>query len=201
MNIYYYLYIDYYNHYDNVYCNNLGTIVLGDEIWTMNHYWFLIFSVQTTSTLNPPGEPSFNEILINTVKQYRVLYCNQRRAYENVDRNLIWAEIANKIGRRCTGVMLKECVRWGKCGEILLDASIFGELAIYSQNCRKNRCWWIFKYECVEMNWFIKNQKYKFRFYRLCQFSPSFLYDMKTSSNGTLHLDRLRTLRQRATWE
>ncbi|VDN58171.1 unnamed protein product [Dracunculus medinensis] len=66
--------------------------------------------VQTTSTLNPPGEPSFNEILINTVKQYRVLYCNQRRAYENVDRNLIWAEIANKIGRRCTAEFAKK--RW-----------------------------------------------------------------------------------------
>ncbi|VDN02901.1 unnamed protein product [Thelazia callipaeda] len=60
--------------------------------------------------LNPPGEPSFNEILIKTVREYPALYSNQRRAFENVDRCKIWDEVAGKIGRGVTGEFAKK--RW-----------------------------------------------------------------------------------------
>lgn len=56
--------------------------------------------------LNPPGEPSFNEILITTVREYPALYSNQRRTFENVDRSKVWEEVAAKIGRGVTGHQL-----------------------------------------------------------------------------------------------
>uniref|UniRef100_A0A915PN80 MADF domain-containing protein n=1 Tax=Setaria digitata TaxID=48799 RepID=A0A915PN80_9BILA len=60
--------------------------------------------------LNPPGEPSFNEILITTVREYPALYSNQRRTFENVDRSKVWEEVAAKIGRGVTGEFAKK--RW-----------------------------------------------------------------------------------------
>ncbi|VIO94495.1 Uncharacterized protein BM_BM1894 [Brugia malayi] len=60
--------------------------------------------------LNPPGEPSFNEILITTVREYPALYSNQRRTFENIDRSKVWEEVAAKIGRGVTGEFAKK--RW-----------------------------------------------------------------------------------------
>ncbi|KAL3995079.1 Alcohol dehydrogenase transcription factor Myb/SANT-like family protein [Acanthocheilonema viteae] len=60
--------------------------------------------------LNPPGEPTFNEILITTVREYPALYSNQRRTFENVDRSKVWEEVAAKIGRGVTGEFAKK--RW-----------------------------------------------------------------------------------------
>ncbi|KAM3718568.1 Myb-related transcription factor, partner of profilin [Dirofilaria immitis] len=60
--------------------------------------------------LNPPGEPSFNEILITTVREYPALYSNQRRTIENVDRSKVWEEVAAKIGRGVSGEFAKK--RW-----------------------------------------------------------------------------------------
>lgn len=52
------------------------------------------------ANLNPPGEPSFNEILIKTVRDYPPLYVNCRRSYDSVDRHEIWKEVAARIGRK-----------------------------------------------------------------------------------------------------
>lgn len=60
--------------------------------------------------LNPPGQASFNEVLIKTVRQYPPLYCHQRRPFDNVDRNRIWEEVAAKIGRQVTPEFAKK--RW-----------------------------------------------------------------------------------------
>ncbi|VDK18261.1 unnamed protein product [Anisakis simplex] len=56
-------------------------------------------TTRSQSDLNPPGEPSFNEILINTVREYPALYSTARRPYDGVDRQLIWKEVAKRIGR------------------------------------------------------------------------------------------------------
>lgn len=63
-----------------------------------------------SSALNPPGLASFNEVLIKTVRIYPPLYINNRRAFENVDRNALWEEVAKKIGRQVTPEFAKK--RW-----------------------------------------------------------------------------------------
>lgn len=59
-----------------------------------------------SNNLNPPGQESFNELLIKTVRLFPPLYINNRRAFESVDRNVLWEEVAKKIGRQVTRMFL-----------------------------------------------------------------------------------------------
>uniref|UniRef100_A0A0N5AMM4 MADF domain-containing protein n=1 Tax=Syphacia muris TaxID=451379 RepID=A0A0N5AMM4_9BILA len=63
-----------------------------------------------SKNLNPPGQESFNELLIKTVRLYPPLYINNRRAFENTDRSALWEEVANRIGRQVTPEFAKK--RW-----------------------------------------------------------------------------------------
>lgn len=63
-----------------------------------------------SKNLNPPGQESFNELLIKTVRLFPPLYINNRRAFESVDRNALWEEVAKKIGRQVTPEFAKK--RW-----------------------------------------------------------------------------------------
>ncbi|VDD94786.1 unnamed protein product [Enterobius vermicularis] len=63
-----------------------------------------------SNNLNPPGQESFNELLIKTVRLFPPLYINNRRAFESVDRNVLWEEVAKKIGRQVTPEFAKK--RW-----------------------------------------------------------------------------------------
>ncbi|VDM48812.1 unnamed protein product [Toxocara canis] len=67
-------------------------------------------SRRSPSDLNPPGEPSFNEVLINTVRDYPALYSTTRRPYDGVDRQIIWKEVAERIGRKVSPEFAKK--RW-----------------------------------------------------------------------------------------
>uniref|UniRef100_A0A915CF88 MADF domain-containing protein n=2 Tax=Parascaris univalens TaxID=6257 RepID=A0A915CF88_PARUN len=66
--------------------------------------------LRSPANLNPPGEPSFNEVLIKTVRDYPPLYVNCRRSYDSVDRHEIWKEVAARIGRKVSPEFAKK--RW-----------------------------------------------------------------------------------------